>query len=651
MINELTQLLEITAADFDRLVYPIICGLAHWVHILPASERHHHRAAGGLFHHSLDTACRATRACKVRIFETTATPQYRNRMEPRWRVAVGVAGLLHDVAKPITDVSITDQSGGHVWSPGEPLYDWLQRLAIDRYYPRFRSDRKQEHEHLTAAVIGDIIPGSFRDWLFAYGTGPARALYGTLTGGHKDNVVAHLITLGDRDSVKADLLRQGASVESVSLAVPAHTYVLDAMKRLHQNGKWSVNDGGILWFLGDGLYVLWERAVKDIIDVLRDDMIPGIPASADILADILIERSMAEPRLLADGVMFRYHLVLPEFLRAKRGLKRPLPMLKLVLGEDFFPGAAPQRAPAIMGREADDLAHQNRMPHDIDLEGDRTEAFLAMEDLPIKEEKKPTYSNKKEPETSSKPSGSQGNMSDQDLRAMIDGLEDLSEDPKTEGIVLTSAQTSEEPSTASGSSALTATRMGGPIGDPGARLVEALREGVLAGEVERSKVMLDLPDGRVGLRFPAALTMMDELLPGMCVSNRPRAILDMLVKESLVEVANGKSLFTTGSDKYAILTEKTAGKNNAMISADTVGISMSTSDKMKLMDVLSKAPAVARGNGTWDIPYDYIRQWCRERDIAVTQVSAIGKSAGCRIANGIFIVPDNVIKQAQTQHQ
>jgi conjugal transfer pilus assembly protein TraI len=48
IVRSIQHTLALERADFERLVLPVIERYAAFVHLLPASERHHHRLAGGL---------------------------------------------------------------------------------------------------------------------------------------------------------------------------------------------------------------------------------------------------------------------------------------------------------------------------------------------------------------------------------------------------------------------------------------------------------------------------------------------------------------------------------------------------------------------------------------------------------------------------
>jgi conjugal transfer pilus assembly protein TraI len=125
LIARLQDGLAFTDARFAALVRPVIVRYAAFVHLLPASEAHHHRGAGGLFRHGLEVAFHAAQASQGRIFALDRAPADRLDLEPRWRLAARLAGLCHDAGKPVSDLSGSDREGHTSWRPLlESLTDW-----------------------------------------------------------------------------------------------------------------------------------------------------------------------------------------------------------------------------------------------------------------------------------------------------------------------------------------------------------------------------------------------------------------------------------------------------------------------------------------------------------------------------------------------
>ena len=108
------------------------------------------------------------------------------------------------------------------------------------------------------------------------------------------------------------------------------------MRRLIKSGHWLANDKGArLWRFKEGLHIVWRTGAQDIVELLAKDKVPGIPRDEDTLADILIERGLAIPKILPDGRHYRYWRMQPQ------GLDVILYMLRLTSLELVFSNEPP----------------------------------------------------------------------------------------------------------------------------------------------------------------------------------------------------------------------------------------------------------------------------------------------------------------------
>ncbi|MES1930250.1 Conjugative transfer protein TraI, relaxase [Salinisphaera dokdonensis CL-ES53] len=298
LIKQIHQAVMFKRSDFDALVLPVLQRYAAFVHLLPASEAHHHRGEGGLLHHGLEVAFLATRSSEDVVFGAREVPQRRLALEPRWRLAVCMAALTHDIGKVVTDVSVTDSTGKHRWDCcSQSIADWSARHKIDRYFLSWHPDRQSEHEMMSALVLDRVLTTEIRTYLGSMGPEIMQAmmsavLHRTSDPGH----IARLVRHADSASVERDMRRQ-PTPGNVSHGVPVERYLLDAMRRLVKSGQWKVNEKGArLWMLNGDLHIVWHAAVEDVTKLLSQDKVPGVPRDPDAMADVLIDRALASPR-------------------------------------------------------------------------------------------------------------------------------------------------------------------------------------------------------------------------------------------------------------------------------------------------------------------------------------------------------------------
>jgi conjugal transfer pilus assembly protein TraI len=336
LIKAIEHALSLPDDLYQTIAEPVIARYAAFSHLLPASESHHHRGAGGLFRHGLEVAHWATQAAQGCLFATHATPRERKAQELRWRLAVCFAGLLHDIGKPVSDIAVVDREGKHTWNPCEEnLIDWASQHGIDRYFLRWRENRHKRHEQFSALVIERVLTRASRSYLLAPGPDMMQAMLEAIHGLDRGAKLYELVMAADRKSVERDLKAHYHTVDS-AMGMPVEKYLFDAMRRLIKSGHWLANEKGArLWRFKEGIHIVWRTGAEDIVELLAKDKVPGIPRDEDTLADILIERGLAIPKTLPDGRHYRYWRMQPP------GLDVVLYMLRLASTELIYSNEPP----------------------------------------------------------------------------------------------------------------------------------------------------------------------------------------------------------------------------------------------------------------------------------------------------------------------
>jgi conjugal transfer pilus assembly protein TraI len=342
LIQAIEQALALPDELYQSVVLPVIARYAAFSHLLPASESHHHRGAGGLFRHGLEVAHWATLSSQGCLFATHATPRERKTLELRWRLAVCFAGLLHDIGKPVSDIAVVDRQGLYTWNPcDENLTDWAERYQIDRYFLRWRENRHKRHEQFSALVMERVLTKASRSYILEPGPDIMQAMLETIHGLNRGAKLSELVIAADCKSVERDLKAHYHS-HDLAMGMPVEKYLFDAMRRLVKSGQWRVNEKGArLWRFQEGIHIVWRMGAQDIVAILIKDKVPGIPRDEDTLADILIERGFAIAKVASDGRQYRYWRMQPE------GLDAGLYMLRLASLELIFSNEPPVAVNAI----------------------------------------------------------------------------------------------------------------------------------------------------------------------------------------------------------------------------------------------------------------------------------------------------------------
>lgn len=318
LITPLKDVLGLSPEDFARYVEPVLLRYAEYVQLLPASHVHHHRGAGGLLRHGLEVAYHTGIQARGVTFRFDGPLREKHEHKTQWRLVYTLAGLLHDVGKPISDMRVVSASGNAVWEPFRTsLWQWSQEHSVERYVVHWLVGRQhRQHEKLGFIVANKVIG----DEVFAYISRIDRIILPTLMsvlGGQAkpDELLQKAVVMADRHSVSTDLKLNRIEVDGTAQHVSVDQRLLEIMRELTRIGQWKTHGtDATVWIIDASgcAYIDWEVAVGDIVRMANSLSMTGMPRDPHALADILLERGIAMPgtRTVDGGTQDeRYHLL------------------------------------------------------------------------------------------------------------------------------------------------------------------------------------------------------------------------------------------------------------------------------------------------------------------------------------------------------
>jgi len=301
----------------DTHYYPAITRLANMYQLLPASQSHHHRGAGGLLCHSLEVGLYSLQAADGKLIRGIVTPQQRRLIEPRWRVAIFFAGICHDLGKVVTDFTVTDRSGEIKWHPYIcGLYDWATQNKLNNYFIHWNEGRGKSHTSIAATLFNGVVSKESRDWISEGSTDVMQWLSESLTNtpGAKNQIYENIVK-SDQVSVERDLKSMGVAMAGYEIGVPIERYLSDIMRNLLREGVWRINEPGArVWCVKNHTYLVWPKAGDEMAQRVREENIPGLPKSVDGILDMMAERGIA---LVREEKGSPFFFVAPDVLTAK----------------------------------------------------------------------------------------------------------------------------------------------------------------------------------------------------------------------------------------------------------------------------------------------------------------------------------------------
>ncbi|MBW9241005.1 TraI domain-containing protein [Pseudomonas carnis] len=337
-VRQIASGIGLPPAEFNRLILPVLDAFADFVHMLPASQAHHHRGPGGLLAHSLEAAVHALNSCQVTSFDHDRYPAERIKRRDRWNVAAVLAALLHDVGKPLYDLRVTDGSAEKIWHPvANTIPEWAEEHSVDRYFIHWNPNRHEIHKHLSTTMVERLLHRDLRLWLMEAGQDLYFEMISAIACEDEKRLLTGLVIKADSSSVEADLRKYGGDASGQSamgIGVPVASLVVDAMRLLKSVGTWKINESGQrVWVFGDGVFVVWAQGVRDITESLVEKGIKAVPRSPDALGEMLLDHNIIERS--PEGSI--YWSVAPEILNAGRSKPIKLKCVKLSSSTLLFP--------------------------------------------------------------------------------------------------------------------------------------------------------------------------------------------------------------------------------------------------------------------------------------------------------------------------
>ena len=278
--------------DFEREVLTLIRRYAEFVHLLPATAGNYFNAPGGLLRLGLETSFFSLQGTDAHIFAGRLTITARRQLEPRWRLATFIAGLCTESHRALSHLVVTDSSGEAWPSYLQPLFGWLQARGAERYFLRWQP-QAIETRGLAVFALAQVVSPSVLQYLAEDNTVIVPYLMASVAGAalYRDrNVLDELVRRSLALVIDRNLVANADRYGAPQFGSHLERYLVDALRRLAScSSAWVPNrEKSRVWFGGDGLFLLWPGAADDVLKLLEEDHLAGIPKAPETLLELLI---------------------------------------------------------------------------------------------------------------------------------------------------------------------------------------------------------------------------------------------------------------------------------------------------------------------------------------------------------------------------
>ncbi len=273
---------------WERDFLPAIHRYAAFVQLMPASEAHHHAHAGGLLSHTIEMVLAALTWRNAMLLPGGSQIEEIDAQRDQWSYVVFFAALLHDIAKPMTDLRIQWRCDGMAdsirWTPaGGSLVQITARRAAAEYLVDFTPKSQRDysaHGKLAQLLLSRIAPESALVFL-AQTPAAMDALEQYLSGQDRDSLVAQLVRRADQASTQRALLSGHKGRFPTSKSKPLIDLLMQAITSMLQAGTdLPLNrSGGAAWVFEGAIWFVAKRLADSVREWIKrnepDEAVPG----------------------------------------------------------------------------------------------------------------------------------------------------------------------------------------------------------------------------------------------------------------------------------------------------------------------------------------------------------------------------------------
>lgn len=355
IMQKLCQLSELdevkhdkTIPTFETLYKDVVINFIKFVHLVPASESHHHTDPGGLLQHSLQVSEKALKHVGQEILKQQFPLDIERTRKARWFYATWVCGLMHDVSKVFTDLKVVDMANGLIWNPNESgIVDWAFKNKVKRYKVEFINGRRLNgHDSIKGSGALDLIlTPAAKKYLFESPDNIYEEMRKTMVSYQSiKGYISNAVRAADAASTSKDMITIWDNDLGPKTAA-LYQRIIKAMRILSK--QWDSNTHNAKVQIVSGrVYVRYPEAFQDISKFLTDEGIPA-PSSTDALVSVLDDRNLIyRPDNQSKYVMIANGEFTPELIienikneskSIKSGMYLPLEWPAMIYNKDPVP--------------------------------------------------------------------------------------------------------------------------------------------------------------------------------------------------------------------------------------------------------------------------------------------------------------------------
>lgn len=296
------------AYTFSNLIMKPIEEFTRYVHLLPASENHHHNGVGGLLSHSISVGLMSLKEAYRKELPAVSYQDNERNRKSRYLYASFICGLFHDAGKvfDVDVVAVNDKSSssqGLTWSPlQESLLSWAENNNVKSYEIIWRKRLANAHTVRTSIFFERCLNSTCRKYLSDIVTD--RIYDSMLTAAssylHQHSFISDSVRAADFYSTGTDLnviAHPLMGTRSIDAVTKAFRILRDNLRTLNINDSSDRRKPPHIFVIGSELYLTRDACLSFILGEFKKDgfTYPDGDIGLAALEESLILKGYVEP--------------------------------------------------------------------------------------------------------------------------------------------------------------------------------------------------------------------------------------------------------------------------------------------------------------------------------------------------------------------
>ena len=313
--------------DFQSCYYPALEKFAGIVQCLPASQDHHHNERYGLLRHTFEVCEFAQKLERCQALPPNIPAHLANSKKPLWSYGIFLLTLMHDVAKPLSDIRVVlkfSNGQNRPWTPLSGGLDESGAAAFKFSYLSVQERNYERHARQARYLWNVLVPKTGQHWLDA-DPELMDSMMCALEG--DSNIILSIVKDADKESVSGHTNGNGrvaphvmpSSRAGAAEPKPAHMPVrieqriFRAIKEnVRKAAPSDFNCPGARIFVKNGLVaIVTPKILEDINPVLSAEGGAKIPRNI-VIYNLLVENNIIVPSPIPGYAVWRIRIATAE---------------------------------------------------------------------------------------------------------------------------------------------------------------------------------------------------------------------------------------------------------------------------------------------------------------------------------------------------